>query len=38
MHNGHIKSLSQWMSQISLQMTLNDACGYYELFCKCIVA
>ena len=38
MHNGHIKSLSQWMSQIWLQMCSNNACGYYEHVCKCIVA
>ena len=38
MHHGHIKSLSQWMSQIWLQMWLNDVCGYYEHVCKCIVA
>ena len=38
MHNGHIKLLSQWMSQTWLQMWLNDACGYYEHVCKCIVA
>ena len=37
MHNGHIKSLSQWMSQIWLQMWSNNAYGYYEHVCKCIV-
>ena len=26
------------MSQIWLQMWLNNACGYYEHVCKCIVA
>ena len=38
MHDGHIKSLSQWMFKIWLQMWLNNAYGYYEHVCKCIVA
>ena len=36
MHHGHIKSLSQWMSQICLEMIQDDACGYYEHVCQCI--
>ena len=38
MHHGHIKSLSQWIPQVWLQMASYDACGYYEHVCKCIVA
>ena len=38
MHHAHIKSLSQSMCQISLQMWSNNACEYYEHVCKCIVA
>ena len=38
MHHGHIKSLSQWMYQIWLQMASDNACGYYEHIYKCIVA
>ena len=38
MHHGDLKSLSQWMSQICLQMWSNNACEYYEHVCKCIVA
>ena len=38
MHHGHIKSLSQWMFKIRLQMWLNNACEYYEHVCKGIVA
>ena len=38
MHHGDLKSLSQSMSQIWLQMWSNNACEYYEHVCKCIVA
>ena len=38
MHDGQIKSLSLWMFKIWLQMWLNNACGYYEHVCKCIIA
>ena len=38
MHHRHIKTQSQWMSQIWLQMWLNNACGYYKNVYKCIVA
>ena len=36
MHYWHIKSPSRWMSQIRLQMWLNNACGYYKYVCQCI--
>ena len=38
MHHGHIKSVSQWNVSDMVVIDKNDACGYYEQVCKCIVA